>query len=700
MENLLAPERPVRYRTDFAYARMTPTLVTNVLGGHDEIARWILDLNDVLYVDQRHTPPMNLSVVKSLTGEEEVGNSPVLIRTDVLLYSVDSIVAWYEQRTGPDKKLIPSDPAHQKEVTELYRHFTGAYDRHVSNYVYSQLLMERKYAVNWCGNGVPFGEKFQVQWAHGSVKQKIRKEWNLDQHTAGESLTAIKKTIEEMSRLLADGRKYLTGDRLSLADIAFAAVSAPLLLPNEFGGSAGAINKVPETMRLTIEELRATPAGQFILLMYQDERPLPHPQTDVPRESGGLGKWGQEITLALGRRKTSLFYFIQKHFPVLNLGIAGLMTVNKNDLLVEMMGRDNDFTVEEINGKKMANQKGAFFLGMDRNNPQFDRERNFVRSTTKREDLDLIRTFIRDSSNRIVNEMRAYGRIDVADALCYPVLVDFIDHYFGVPPPTVPVMKHWLRVLFYDLFLNFANNKKAHAEAVTASLERRKWILQLIRDRKNDLALGKTLDDNILNRMILLQTQPGNEWFDDETIQRNIGGLITGILETTNKAVILVLDELFNRPEHLSGAIGIAKIQDMRKMYGYVCEAMRFNPAQPGVIRYVEKDQVLTGKGTKKYRIPARRKVFALTACAMMDPAAFPDPKTFKPDRDAVYMNYGTALHECYGKYINAVTISELAAAVLRLPGVRRGDGRAGMGTGLHIGPFFNNFVVAFDPQL
>jgi len=38
--------------------------------------------------------------------------------------------------------------------------------------------------------------------------------------------------------------------------------------------------------------------------------------------------------------------------------------------------------------------------------------------------------------------------------------------------------------------------------------------------------------------MILLQREAGNGWFDDETIQRNIGGLITGILETTNKAVI------------------------------------------------------------------------------------------------------------------------------------------------------------------
>ncbi|MEO6845074.1 MAG: hypothetical protein ABI184_07875, partial [Ginsengibacter sp.] len=61
------------------------------------------------------------------------------------------------------------------------------------------------------------------------------------------------------------------------------------------------------------------------------------------------------------------------------------------------------------------------------------------------------------------------------------------------------------------------------------------------------------------------------------------------------------------------------------------------------------------------------------------------------------YMNYGFGLHECYGKYINAVTISEFTAAVLRLKNVRREKGRTGQGIGLKAGPFPNNFVVAFD---
>ena len=399
----------------------------------------------------------------------------------------------------------------------------------------------------------------------------------------------------------------------------------------------------------------------------------------------------------MGKRKSNLFYFLQRRFPVLRIPFVKLMTVNKNDLLVELLTRDEDFTVEEINAKKMSHQKGAFFLGMDRMNPQFDRERNFVRKATKKDDLDLIRNFVRTAADEITQDAQAYGRLDVANDLCFPVLVRLIDFYFGVPAPSEAKMRKWLRALFYDLFLNFTNNEAKHQKAVEASLARKDWILELMEDRKQALKDGKTLDDNILNRLILMQQEAGNEWFDDDALQRNIGGLLTGILETTNKASILVLDELFNRPGVMTGAIETAQNRDMKKMYGYVSEALRFNPAQPGVIRYSERKQTITGKGNKTYTIPAKTKVFALTAAAMFDPAAFPDPKTFNPERDSVYMNYGFGLHECYGKYINAVTISEFVAAVLRLKNVRREKGRTGQGTGLNAGPFPNNFVVAFD---
>ena len=689
--------KPVKFKKDFSYNKTTPTFISNNVGGSDEIARWVLDMNDILYKDEPHAPRLATIVVNKLTGEPGLNNNPVLIKTDALIYSTDSIVKYFDQRSLPSKKLVPEDVQKKNEVLELYNLLTGDYEYEVSRYVYSLLLPNRSFASSLFTKRIPWNEKLAYRMSYSSLSGALQKEMNLAETLPEERLAYIKTIFKKIDDLLSDGRKYLTGNKLTLADIAFASVSAPLIVPDEFGGVVAEMDGAPDELRKAISELRTTAAGQFVLRVYHEDRPAMRSQKEIPKDPHALARFIQQIKLSMGWRKSNLFYFLQKRFPVLKIPFFKLMTVNKNDLLVELLTRDEDFTLEEINAKKMSNQKGAFFLGMDRMNPQFDRERNFVRSATKKDDLDLIRNFVRSAADEIIQQAQPFGRLDVANDLCFPILVRLIDFYFGVPAPSEAKMRTWLRALFYDLFLNFTNNETKHQKAVEAALARKDWILELIEDRKQDLKDGKILSDNILNRLLQLQREAGNEWFDDDALQRNIGGLLTGILETTNKASILVLDELFNRPEILIGAIETAQNRDMKKMYGYVSEALRFNPAQPGVIRYSEKKQTITGKGKKTYTIPAKTKVFALTAAAMFDPAAFADPKTFNPERDSVYMNYGFGLHECYGKYINAVTISEFVAAVLRLKNVRRGTGRTGQGTGLNAGPFPNNFVVAFD---
>jgi cytochrome P450 len=236
-------------------------------------------------------------------------------------------------------------------------------------------------------------------------------------------------------------------------------------------------------------------------------------------------------------------------------------------------------------------------------------------------------------------------------------------------------------------------------------------VRQVIRDRTAVLDAGGTLPDNVLNRMIQLARQPGYEWVDEDVINRNIGGIITGVLETSNKAVIYSLSVLLDRPDLLKAAAQVAhdrKGKDdaqllMAKdpMYGFLAECLRFMPVQPGVFRYCERPQALTGGGEKAYRIKARTKLLCLTAAAMADPAVFPAPAAFDPTRAAAgapYKNWGFALHECFGRYINTVLLPDFLAAVLRLPNLRRDDSMAGRGVGLKAeGGFPNNFVVAFD---
>ncbi len=75
----------------------------------------------------------------------------------------------------------------------------------------------------------------------------------------------------EIGRRIADGRRYLVGDRLSAADVAFAALAAPVVAPARYGGPLPPRRAWPADYARYVDTMRATPAGRFALALY-DER--------------------------------------------------------------------------------------------------------------------------------------------------------------------------------------------------------------------------------------------------------------------------------------------------------------------------------------------------------------------------------------------------------------------------------------------
>jgi cytochrome P450 len=698
----------VRARRGVTYADRAPTFVSLGVGGVDEIARWVLDRNGIGYHDEVHSPYVATEVINDLTGQVGIGNGPVLAKCDALLYRVDSVVRYYEGRCAPHLRLIPDDGTTQL-VFDLYTLFSRDLNDVVQRYMLSRLLPEPALARAVFGRRAPLGERLGWRFFYRSLRDKLSALLNLPANTAEERVFEIRKVFGRVGALLADGRRYLGGgDRLTIADVAFAAAAAPVILPEEFGGVCPRVQDVPDAYRQDVFDLRATAAGQYVLRVYQEDRPLPVPPSEVPPAPGFLTCVKQHVGDWLARRQPGLFTFLQNHVPVLKVPFVPFAVVSRGGLVVEALTRDLDFTIEEINSAHMASQKGAFFLGWDRNNPQFGRERDFARACVRADDLPVVRAIMREEADKVVAANRRFGKLDVADTLCRPVYARLIDRYFGIAGPNDRVMLAWIRILFYDLFLNLTRNKAVHERAVAAGVERADWIRHVILDRTRVLAAGGELPDNVLNRMIRLSRQPGYEWVSEDVINRNIGGIISGVVETSNKAVVYTLSVLFDRPDMLKRAVEVAVAREgdmaitMAKdpMYGFVAECLRFMPVQPGVFRFTERRQTLTGGGTTPYTIKPRTKLLCLTAAAMRDPADFPNPGEFDPTRAAAgapYKNWGFALHECFGRYINTVLIPDLVAAVLRLPNLARDDSLAGCGAGLRAeGGFPNNFVVTF----
>ena len=364
----------------------------------------------------------------------------------------------------------------------------------------------------------------------------------------------------------------------------------------------------------------------------------------------------------------------------------GTVLVAKNADVIDALTRDTDFTIREINGPKIDALDGPFILGMDRGS-DYDREAGMLRSLIHREDIDRIREMANRHSAELIAKAAPTGVLDVVGGLSRAVPTQFLKEFCGTRGPDDETLQRWMRDCFFEVFLNATNNKVAHNAALQSGAELRAWQNGEIARRKPIVRAAGTADD-LMGRMLVLQADPAYAWLDDNAIRRNLGGVIVGAVDTTSWLVNVALDELFKRPAELQKAAAAARANDLDTVRKYAYEAARFHPPSPFLVRYVPRDTTLGG-----YKVAAGSRLFAMLVSAMFDPQAWPDPKSFRIDRESKHLHFGYGMHQCYGTRINDIQIPAILAAVLRLPNLRRA------GNIEWDGPFPNRFMVAFDPH-
>jgi cytochrome P450 len=367
--------------------------------------------------------------------------------------------------------------------------------------------------------------------------------------------------------------------------------------------------------------------------------------------------------------------------PVLRVAFGVLRTIRpvavigKNAFVTrytdvaDVLTRETEFTVYEIDGYKMEAMGNPFVLGMDAS-PETTRDRNMLRQVIKREDLDNIRVFIRKTANDLIAESQSKRSINVINEYARVACVRLVAVYFGVPADEKKMME-WQRAIFNEAFVNLSNDPGIHAKGMVAAKEIADHLNRLIKERKQQT----NLEDNVINRLILKQAE--NEWLDDNAVRRNIL-CILGVVENTSKVVTHVIDQLLKRPEEFKRAREAAIKGDVETVRKYTFEALRFNPHNPVILRFCKNGAVI-GKGTKRERkIPPGTTVYAATLGGMFDPETVKNPKQFDPERKVDYMHFGYGPHTCAGKYISEVTAPELVAGLLKLKNLRRAPGKAG----------------------
>jgi cytochrome P450/glutathione S-transferase len=663
-----------------------PRMISIPVSPYCELARWVLDRQGIPYVEECHAPVLHGFATRPY-GSSVV---PVLDTGETALPDARKIVDYYEARAPQNLKLYPTDSGAQADARKLFDFLFDTFGVAARAWAYAYLLPERSITSRAWVDRAPWWESLAVGLFYPWIAASVRRNLGLTPHSIAKQQPIIESALAQIDARLADGRRFLMGDTLTAPDLALAALAAPIVMPPQYGGPMPTLAQLPAAMRSAIEGWRVRPAGKFILRLYAEDRPARAPDL-VALGKHGSGRTFKDklLNFLIGPGiLRPLFSFLRRYSPILLLGKHAIVTQH-NDV-IEVLKRDTDFTISQINAPKIDQIGGPFILGMDAS-PQYDRENATLHEAVRRQDLEDIRKFVAESASELIAAARPHQRIDVVNGFARVVPIRLVASYFGMPGPNDPTMMRWMRDVFHYIFADLTNGKDVEQDALHSNAELHKHMDAQIALRKSQPSEG---NDDVLGRLLALH-DAAHPWLDDLAVRRNLAGVIVGAVDTTSKFVTLAIDELLRRPKALAGARECALKGDIEAVRHYGWEAVRFNPHHPLQVRYCARATPIAQGQKRSKTIPAETSVYIATLSAMFDPEVFTNPTEFNPRRQTDYLHFGYGMHTCFGSAINGIQIPELLAALLRLPNLRRAPGSAGHI--LYDGPFPNRLVLEFD---
>ena len=251
-----------------------PPYVTLLPSVDCDLGRWLLQHYGVSYKEYPHAPIWHVITLFSMgLGKNDY---PVIVRKPNLYPTIEKIFDYYEPQASPDRSLLPGDFEMRKTLMAAQHDFRFNMGTGTVQWAYFHFLPHKNLTWKSFTTGVPWYETLTVCGAYPVIKYLMFKGLNLSPKVAETGLAAVRAGFDKVDALLADGRRFLYADRLTIADLAFAASAAPMVLANGYQGHLPTIDKVPKTMSSVMEELRARPAGKYVQQMYDEFRiPLP-----------------------------------------------------------------------------------------------------------------------------------------------------------------------------------------------------------------------------------------------------------------------------------------------------------------------------------------------------------------------------------------------------------------------------------------
>ena len=243
-------------------------LVTIGFSHFCEKARWGLDRSGVTYTEESHAPLAHYLAVFRAGGKRTV---PVLITDDGVFDDSTDILKYIDPFVPEEARLYPDEPNARREVLELEDLFDRKLGPQVRRWAYAWVIDERPVLKPMFEKTMTPRERHFAPILVRMAQLGIRKGMKLSPAVRESAFEKIRVLFADVDKKWSTG-KYLCGDKFSAADLTLAALSVPVLLPEENPWPPPMHIEMPPRMKAQMDELRATRVGQHALKMYREER--------------------------------------------------------------------------------------------------------------------------------------------------------------------------------------------------------------------------------------------------------------------------------------------------------------------------------------------------------------------------------------------------------------------------------------------
>jgi len=245
--------------------------------------------------------------------------------------------------------------------------------------------------------------------------------------------------------------------------------------------------------------------------------------------------------------------------------------------------------------------------------------------------VEVLRSHIREITDRLLDKVQAQGRMDVIADLAEPLPCSVTAEMLGVPVDDYLQLKAWYQDLA-EMLGNFQHNAERAPRILASVLEMAAYFRSAMREQRLDPRDG--LVSSLMNAEI-----QGDRLSEEEVIANCIVTMVGGQETTTNLIGNGVL-ALLRNPDQL---------ETLRCNFSLIPSAveelLRYESPSQHTARLAPEDTVLGGRWIRK-----RQAVIAVMAAGNRDPERFPDPDRLDITRtDNRHLAFGWAAHFCFG---------------------------------------------------